>query len=248
VIRRVALGAALAGVLAMTLLGCGSGPDPALEGFEDIPGVGPTRVDVPRPTGIASAACDDDPLPPSTAETTVERVAALREIGLFADREGVSDAELAGEIDEHIEALWGPDLAVDDPFRDLAVAEQDAARILWIDLEADVGQGNEIYVSTLDQLQGISVGAFQPSAEEERWASADGPITVAFDLDGSRRELTPAALDDWIDPGILVEINGLIAESGRRFELYRAFDQTALVMALTEAERQALEGRGWCFE
>jgi hypothetical protein len=248
VIRRVALGAALAGVLAVTLVGCGSGPTPTPEGIEDVPGIGPTRVDVPRPTGLASAPCDDDPLPPSTDETTTQRVAALRDIGLFADREGVSDAELAAEIDEHIEALWGPELAIDDPFRDLAVAEQDAARVLWIDLEADVGEGNEIYVSTLDQLQGISAGAFEPSAEEERWAGTGGPVTVAFDLGGSRHELTPADLEDWIDPGILIAINALIADTGRRFELYRAFDQTALVMALTDAERQGLEARGWCFE
>jgi hypothetical protein len=30
--------------------------------------------------------------------------------------------------------------------------------------------------------------------------------------------------------------------------MYKAFDQTAVVMALTDAERGALEGRGWCFE
>ena len=245
-IRRVALGAALTGVVAATLLGCA--PGPLGSDFEDIPGIGPTRVDVPRPTGLASAVCDEDPLPPSTDETTAQRVAALRDLGLFADREGIGDADLAAEIDEHIEAIWGPELAVDDPFRDLAVAEQDAARVLWIDLEADVADRNQIYVSTLEQLQGIGAGAFEASAVEERWESENGPVTVAFDLGGARHELTPAYLEDWIDPGILTSINTLIADSGRRFELYRAFDQTALVMALTDAERQGLEARGWCFE
>ena len=121
----------------------------------------------------------------------------------------MSDAELAAEVDERIEALWGPELPVDDPFRDLAVAEQDPARVLWIDLEADVSEDNQIYVATLDQLEAISAGAFAPVGVAESWASETGPVTVSFDLDGARHELTPAYLEDWIDPGILVGINEL---------------------------------------
>jgi hypothetical protein len=243
--------AAVATVLALVvggLTGCAGpvGGDP--DGFAEVPDVGSTRIDVPRPTGLASAPCDDDPLPPATDETTVERVAALRDIGLFADRAGVSDAELAVEVDERITALWGPDLPVDDPFRDLAVAEQDAARVLWIDLEADVTEDNQIYVATLDQLEAISAGAFAPVGATESWDSGTGPVTVSFDLDGARHQLQPAYLEDWIDPGILVGVNALIGDGGRRFELYRAFDQTAMVLALTDAERTALEDRGWCFD
>jgi len=244
--------AAVATVLALavaSLTGCGGPPlggDP--DDFAEVPGIGATRIDVPRPTGVASAPCDDDPLPPAADETTVERVAALRDIGFFADRTGVSDAELAAEVDERITAGWGTDLPVDDPFRDLAVAEQDPARVLWIDLEADVSEENQIYVATVDQLETISAGAFAPVGVAESWASETGPVTVSFDLDGGRHELTPAYLEDWIDPGILVGINERIADRGRRFELYRAFDQTALIVALTDAERTALEARGWCFE
>lgn len=43
-------------------------------------------------------------------------------------------------------------------------------------------------------------------------------------------------------------INELIASSGRQFVIFKAFDQSAYVMALTEVERAALEDRGWCFE
>jgi hypothetical protein len=52
---------------------------------------------------------------------------------------------------------------------------------------------------------------------------------------------------DWIDPEILVDLNVAMGE-GRRFESYKAFDQTAFVMALTDSERVSLEARGWCFE
>ena len=243
---------ALALVTAMAAVGCGtSAPTTSadLDDFADIPGIGRTRIDVPRPTGLESAPCrDGDPLPPSTDETTAERVAGLRSAGLFADRGDVSDAALAAEVDQHLEALWGDDLAPDDPMRDLAVAEQDPARVLWVDLEADVAGGNDVYVATLDQLAGISVGAFDPTGVSETWAGAEGPITVDLDLDSGHRQLHPAYYEDWIDPGILVGINEAIADSGRRFELVRAFDQTAVILALADPEREALEARGWCFE
>jgi hypothetical protein len=73
-------------------------------------------------------------------------------------------------------------------------------------------------------------------------------VSITFSLDGEPREVTAAYFDDWIDPGILGPINELIVASGRRFELYKSFDQTAFVMALTDAERRGLEARGWCFE
>ncbi len=248
---RASLPLAFALVVALVATACGpSGPEPIgdPDDFAEVPGIGQTRIDVPRPTGAASAACDDDPLPPSTDETTAERVAALREIGLFAGDPETTDTELAAEIDQKLEAAWGPDFPLDDPFRDLAVAEQDATRVLWIDLEADVFAGGDVYVATLDQLAAISGGAFAPTAVSETWEDETGPVTVAFDLAGARHELRPAYLEDWIDPGILSGINERIAEGGRRFELYRAFDQTAFIVALTDAERSGLEARGWCFE
>jgi hypothetical protein len=79
---------------------------------------------------------------------------------------------------------------------------------------------------SIEQLEGIGAGAFEPAGVSETWAAEEGPITVAFDLGGAHHELQPAYLEDWIDPGILVGVNALIAESGRRFELYRAFDQS----------------------
>ncbi len=217
----------------------------------DVPGIGSTRIDVPRPSGAASAACDDDPLPPGTDATIAQRVMELREIGLFADRSAASDVALAAELEASIGDQWG---TVDQwetgdrPMLDIVVAEQDATRVWWRDLEADVTDGNEVYAQTLAEWGEISVGAFAPTDITESWDGAEGPVIVEFTHGGSRRFVAPAYLEDWIDPGILVGINALIADLGRRFELYKAFDQTAFVMALTDDERRALEGRGWCFE
>lgn len=216
--------------------------------FADIPGVGSTRVDVPRPTGPASAPCDEDPLPPGSDDTVAERVAALRAIGLFADRETLSEAELASDVEAGMAVTFGAAEDVPPGILDLAAAEQDRARVWWRDLEADVIEGNDVYVQTLEEWADISVNAFAPTDIVESWDGSEGPVTIAFTDGGTTHELSPVFLEDWIDVGILVRINELIADSGRRFELYKAFDQTALVMALTDAERQALEARGWCFE
>ena len=69
------------GLVALVIAGCAGSGD-----FMDVPGIGSTRIDVPRPSGAASAACDDDPLPPGTDATIAQRVMELREIGLSADQ------------------------------------------------------------------------------------------------------------------------------------------------------------------
>ena len=101
---------------------------------------------------------------------------------------------------------------------------------------------NEVYVDDARPAGRRSPsGAFTPDAIEETWDGDGGPVTVAFAQGGAAQTLHPAYLEDWIDPRILAPINGLIAEPGDGSSSYRAFDQTAFVMALTETERAALE-------
>jgi hypothetical protein len=216
--------------------------------FAEVPGIGVTRVDVPRPTGMASAPCDEDPLPPVSDATIGTRVVDLRRLGLFAGRTDTSDELLIEDVTRALADRWGDPADVPAPLLDLAIAEQDRGRVWWRDLEADVVEGNNAYVQTLREWSEISVEAFRPTDISETWAADSAPATVSYQLDGETKTLSPAYFEDWIDPGILVPINESIEASGRRFELYKAFDQTALVMALTDQERRAFEGRGWCFE
>ena len=238
----------LLAVALATASGCGVGASRASGDFAEIPGIGETRIDVPRPTTGTSAVCAADPLPPVSTASIAERVAGLRTIGLFADRSDLGDAALAADVEAGIADVWGDAMKLDDPLLDLIVAEEDQQRVWWHDLEADVADGNDVYVETLEGWAAISEDAFQPAGITEHWAPGEGPVTITFSLGGEPHEITPAYLEDWIDPGILTPINELIAPEGRRFELYKSFDQTAFVMALTEAERRGLESRGWCFE
>jgi hypothetical protein len=254
----------------IVVAGCAGPPTGAVGSaeFVDVPGIGSTRVDVPRPTNPASATCDADPLPPATDATIAQRVADLRAIGFFADQADVSATDLTGYVQDGIAETWGSAgdgsgdgagsgasapvssgaAEVPPALLDLAVAQQDHARVWWQDLEADVAPENEVYVQTLAAWSEISGGAFDPGEISESWAGPTGPVTIRFRLTDGTHELHPAYLEDWIDPGILAPIDALIAGSGRRFELYKAFDQTAFVIVLTDPERRALEARGWCFQ
>ncbi len=239
-------------VLAILVMGgCANGgaeADKPSSDVVDLPGIGQTRIDVPRPTGVASAACDANPLPPASDASIEERVAALRAIGLFADRPELNDAALAAQVKSGIDDIWGDSIESNDRLMDLIVAAEDHQRVWWQDLEADVIDGNDVYVQTLEGWRVVAQGAFEPTGVREKWASAEGPVAISFSLDTKPHEVTAVYFDDWIDPGILGPINELIAPSGRRFELYESFDQTAFVMALTDAEKRSLEAREWCFE
>ena len=237
---------AIAGALLVIVLltGCAGRRDDTGD-FAEVPGIGATRIDVPRPANDATADCT---AALATDETIVERVAGLRRIGLFADRAALTDEALGDEVTAAVKEVWGDQLKSDEPLMDLFVAEQDTDRAWWRDLEADVAEGNEVYATTIEEWAAISVGAFTVSGIRETWVSENGPVTVAFERDGISHLLRPEYFEDWIDPRIATPINALIAPSGRRFEFFQAFDQTAFVMALTSDERAALEHRGWCFE
>lgn len=232
--------------------GCGSpqAPTGAPTGsdFAQVPGVGPVRIDVPRPSGPTPATCKPLAPGPADGQTTAQRVAALRKLGFFAGRVE-SDAEIVAAIDDQATAEFGALPKPDDPMTELTAAAADDSRVWWRDLEADVDFANAVYAGLLEEWGAISGGAFAPTEIEEAWASDTGPVTVTFTAAGQRQTLHPAYLEDWIDPSILGPINEVIAPSGRQFELYRAFDQTLYVVALTAAEKRALEReRGWCFE
>jgi hypothetical protein len=243
---------ALVMALVLSVAACG-GPDAssapaASDDFADVPGIGSTRIDVPRPSGAAAPTCQPLGRGPADDETTVERVAALRKLGFFAGR-SETDAALAVTINEQSIAEFGTEPDPEDPISELVIAGVDDARVWWGDLEADVDPSNKVYESTLEAWAGISRGAFAPSGITETWASPTGPVTVSFTLNGKPETLKPAYLEDWIDPTIITRINELIASTGKQFELYRAFDQTLFLTVLTAAEKRTLErDRGWCFE
>jgi hypothetical protein len=232
------------------LAGCSSSPSPETtdDDFAVIPGLGSTRIDVPRPSGPTPATCEPLAAGPTNGQTTEQRVAGLRNVGFF-DGRSETDGELARSIDAQAESEYGETPNPADPISELLIAALDHSRVWWGDLEADVHPSNAVYEGVIEEWSAISVGAFAPGGIEETWASDQGPVSVSMMIGNRPLVVKPAYLEDWIDPRILTPINATIAASGRQFELYRAFDQTLFLVALTPEEKRALErDRGWCFE
>lgn len=112
---------------------------------------------------------------------------------------------------------------------------------VWADdPEADVCVENEVYSEILPKWASISHNAFAPTGLSERWDSESGPITLSFDFEGRRTSLSPTYQDDWIDLSVLLQINSIIAPSGRQFEC--AVDGNfALVLCLTPEQKKIMQ-------
>lgn len=178
----------------------------------------------------------------------VESVGVLRRLEFFAG-DPRSDEELAAYLAAEHEDLWGEPLDRPPPELDWQVAAYDESREWWKDTEADVLAGNDAYATVIREWAAISRGALQPRYVVEEWASEHGPVRVELSLrGGGRHVLRPRVIDDYYDLGILTQINQLLDPDGPHFVVVERFDQTAVVLAVTDAERRLLESeRGWRF-
>lgn len=175
----------------------------------------------------------------------------LTRLGFFHDLRLLSREDRADEIRRrhHHEHSYDLPKYPRSSLDHLIVLAQDKARVWWNDLEADVSPSNKVYVRTLKELGQISAGYFTPLDIEETWATDAGPLTVRFSSNGNPVKLTPEYQGDYIDIGILRDLNHLLLETPIRFELYQPFDQTAYVVSLTADQKTALTHQlGWSFQ
>jgi hypothetical protein len=131
---------------------------------------------------------------------------------------------------------------------DLILLGLDGKRVWWGDTEADVCRENGVYVRTLKKWSAISRGAFMPEDIQEFWKRDEGPIKITFTHKSRLCKLHPRHLGDFIDVGVLAEVNEIIEDTGIQFAVYDTRDQFAFVVALTDDEREKLQReRGWRF-
>lgn len=185
----------------------------------------------------------DVELPPRdwfTSLVAFYRPLAFFQHGPFSRKSDAQVAEdlYAEEVHTCMETYPGPPAA---DHRELRALAEDPKRVWWQDTEADVCPGNEEYVETLGEWARISRGAFSPGGVVERWEGEKGPVVVEFTLAGTRHRITPEYLDDYIDTGVLSQINRIIAPSGLRFEGIWPVDQSMFIVVLTPEEKQRIE-------
>ena len=167
-----------------------------------------------------------------------------RELGFFA-REP-SDERVAEALRERADALYEERQSLRLPqwYPEVGLLSKDEDRVWWGHLEADVGAGSRSYAEALETWGRISRGKFRPREITETWEGEQGPVHLRFLLDGRAEELTPRFLDDYLDTGILVDINRIIGDPALKFWMFDDggfFVEDVVVAVLTEAERERIE-------
>ena len=155
-------------------------------------------------------------------------------------------------VEDALWDFWGADLPLrpwDDMQRaDMIVLAVDKTRV-WAGDPVRVYRGADAYVETLHEWAAISRGALAPEDITETWRSDDGPVEITFTLGGARHLLVHLdGHDDYLNMGIIREINRLIEPSGYRFTIADASGLSQQVIVLTSDEQAQLErDRGWEF-
>ena len=179
----------------------------------------------------------------------VEFVRFFRALHFFEKYASMSDEALANLLAKWYVAAWERPIDLRDRLIDLRLISSDEARVWWRDLRIEVKEEAKMYVGLLSELSVISRGVFVPTDMDERWDDYRGPIVVSFSYHGDLLRVYPRFIGDELDIEVVFPISRIIEKTGVQFFIYKKFDDTALVVALTQQEKQLLEQyRGWQFE
>lgn len=198
------------------------------------------------PGAIGAMFFTDTDLPRSNNyESLNDRVKYFYDLGLLDIKK--THQKVANEIRlKHIED-WGENPETKGILDDYIILKYGSGKIWWKDTEADVLNGNNVYVHTLNEWAEISENSFSPMKIIEKWKTDEGPIVVEFELNQKPHAFYPEYLDDYIDIDILKKINKLMPNEKNQFEWVVPFDQTAFVMWVSKVEKRDLIRRGWRF-
>lgn len=212
------------------------------EGSEEFNRIVRTFRETPRPEEL-----HDKRFGGMTAdERLADAVAYYTSAGYFKEKRNDGKSWTSALEEWYAEDYKGSDFDLFDPqsgyglFADLYLLKNDKARARLKDTEADVADGNQVYVETLKEWAAISRGAFQPTDIKEIWRTEYGPVILEFQLNGEKITLYPQYMNDFMDVNILGKINELIRNTGYQFEMV-ILDQNVLVTVLTQEEKKRLE-------
>jgi len=178
---------------------------------------------------------------PPPSPQLMAAVPVFRRAGFFALYEPLSDVELARSLAATWRAWEGDELSSDPGELDWMLVVLDEERTFQGDSEADVLEGNNVYVGLLRDLARRSGGALTVRAIKEEWASHTGSVDISLRANGNAVHLALADCGDWIDPKLLTEVNGLLSPEGPHFFVVDTGGQNVIITRATEEERRTLE-------
>lgn len=190
-------------------------------------------------------------------EKVVENIQVLRLAGFFETYKNFSNEEIYDTIyanrkkrfTEIFESEYDPGMDLDA----IQLAECDKTKMLFLDLEADVIKGNNIYVELIKTFSVLSNNVFKPENIKEKWESETGPIEVSFKSDGSIIKFQPEYQDDWLHESVFevcnkefkrknIRITNCLSDDGN------GYGQVVAIMRLTKKEQLFLENNfNWKF-
>lgn len=183
-------------------------------------------------------------------EKVLKNISILRKCGFFEEFQNLTDKEVFDKLhskrikrySEIFEKPYDPSMNIDE----FELACLDSHKMIYMDLEADVGSGNEVYKNVINLFSLLSKGTFNPENIEEKWQSNSGPIEVRFKLNNEIVKFEPKYSDDWIDTKIFeVCISKIKAKNIRIVECLGedkyGYGQSISFMQLTEIEQKILE-------
>jgi hypothetical protein len=178
-------------------------------------------------------------------------LSVLRKAGFFKAQAALTDEALLADLQQRLKERGYHDDDLQDAARLISTDDQ---KLLDIDMEADVMEGNQVYTDLLHSLARISDGHFNPADITETWESSEGPALIRFRQQDVAYSFTADYYDDWIDGSIFEQVNELMqATSDQYFYNCTGPDnewagQNIVLIRLTADEKALLEEHlGWEF-
>lgn len=183
-------------------------------------------------------------------EKVIENISILRKCGFFEEFKNLSDKDVFNklhlkrikEYSEIFEKPYDPGMNIDE----FELTCLDKQKMIYMDLECDVGSGNEVYKNVIKMFSILSKGTFNPKNIEEKWQSNSGPIKVQFKFNNEIVTFEPKYSDDWLDGKIFeiciakIKTNNIRIVECLGDDKY-GYGQCISFMRLTKTEQKVLE-------
>ncbi len=187
----------------------------------------------------------------------LENIGILKTAGFFENYNSLSVSQIYDtiyslrkrEYSEIFKRPYDPGMELDA----INLAVSDSTKVLFLDLEADVGKDNEVYIYVIKAFSQLSNNYFKPTEIKEYWESETGPIKVSFKSKGLLIEFEPEYEDDWLHGSVFNICEKEMKKDGIRIvdclsDDGNGYGQAIALMRLSKEEQKVLESKlNWKF-
>lgn len=183
----------------------------------------------------------------TTKEKVIKNIKILRTAGFFEYYKDLTDLKVYDTIyairkeqySEIFKEPYDPGMNLDAT----SLAKTDSTKFLFLDLEADVGKDNNVYIEVIKAFSQLSNYEFQPKEITEEWESETGPIKVSFLSNGEKIVFEPEYEYDWLHESVFQVCESELEKENIRIVDISGSGQSIGVMRITKEEQKILEDK-----